>query len=156
MTVTARADIDEFLALRRIALAGLSRQPRHFSRMVFKELLRRGKDVVPVNPQATAIDGVACYPDVRSILPAVEGALIMTPPRASAGAVLDCAEAGVHFVWLYRSLGEGSASADAIDACQELGLRAIIGECPFMFLPDAGFIHTLHRGVRGLFGSLPR
>lgn len=156
MTVTARADIDEFLALPRIALVGLSREPRHFSRMVFNELRRRGKDVVPVNPLATAVDGVACFPDVRSILPAVQGALIMTPPRASAGAVLDCAEAGVGFVWLYRSVGEGSASVDAIETCQELGVRAINGECPFMFLPDAGLIHLLHRGIRGVFGSLPR
>ncbi|MGJ5818262.1 CoA-binding protein [Paludibaculum fermentans] len=155
MIVTARAEIDEFLALPRIALVGLSREEKHFSRMVFKELRRRGRDVVPVNPETTEIDGIACYPDVTSILPAVQGALIMTPPKASASVVEDCAVAGVHFVWLYRSVGSGSVSKEALFACEELGLRVINGECPFMFLPDSGWIHGLHRGLRGLLGNLP-
>ncbi|MBN9663993.1 MAG: CoA-binding protein [Acidobacteria bacterium] len=155
MIVTARADIDEFLALPRIALVGLSRNEKHFSRMVYKELLKRGRDVVPVNPEATAIDGTACYPDVTSIQPPVQGALIMTAPDVSESVIEDCAVAGVHFVWLYRSVGAGSVSKDALLACEELGLRVINGECPFMFLPNAGWIHGLHRGIRGLLGSLP-
>lgn len=155
MIVTARADIDEFLALPRIALVGLSRSEKHFSRMVYKELLSRGRDVVPVNPEATEIEGVACYPDITSIQPAVQGALIMTPPKVSASVVEDCAVAGVHFVWLYRSVGSGSVSKDALLACEELGLRVVNGECPFMFLPKAGWIHGFHRGIRGLMGNLP-
>lgn len=155
MIVTARADIDEFLSLPRIALVGLSRTEKHFSRMVYKELLSRGRDVVPVNPEASTIDGAACYPDVTSIHPAVQGALIMTPPKVSASVVEDCAVAGVHFVWLYRSVGSGSVSKEALVACEELGLRVINGECPFMFLPKAGWIHGFHRGIRGLMGNLP-
>lgn len=155
MVVTARTDIDAFLALPRIALVGLSRDQRHFSRMLFQELRRRGQDVVPVNPEVTEIDGIACFPDVGSILPPVHGALIMTAPQVSAKIVEDCAVAGIHFLWLYRSLGAGSVSPEALDACQELGLRVVNGECPFMFLKDAGFVHSLHRGIRGLFGSLP-
>ncbi|QOY89472.1 CoA-binding protein [Paludibaculum fermentans] len=155
MIVTARADIDEFLALPRIALVGLSREEKHFSRMVYKELLSRGRDVVPVNPEATEIAGVACFPDVTSILPAVQGALIMTAPAVSASVVEDCAAAGVHFVWLYRSVGAGSVSNDALAACEELGMRVVNGECPFMFLPNSGWIHGFHRGIRGLIGHLP-
>ncbi|WP_321474824.1 CoA-binding protein [uncultured Paludibaculum sp.] len=155
MIVTARADIDEFLALPRIALVGLSRQERHFSRMVFKELRSRGCDVVPVNPEATEIAGLACYPDINSIIPAVQGALIMTAPQVSVSIVEDCAVAGVHFLWLYRSVGSGSVSPEALSACEELGLRVINGECPFMYLQNAGWIHSFHRGMRGLFGTLP-
>jgi predicted CoA-binding protein len=44
--------IEDFLAQKRIALVGLSRQPKDFSVMLFEELCRRGYDVVPVNPGA--------------------------------------------------------------------------------------------------------
>ena len=41
--------IDDFLAQRRIAMVGISREPKNFSVMLFEELSRRGYDVVPVN-----------------------------------------------------------------------------------------------------------
>ncbi len=40
----------EFLAQKRIALVGVSRQEKDFSRMVLRELVRRGYDVVPSAP----------------------------------------------------------------------------------------------------------
>ena len=49
-TLAVRAN--EFLAQRRIALVGVSRNPRDLSRTLFRELRRRGYDVVPVNPDA--------------------------------------------------------------------------------------------------------
>ena len=48
-TLAVRAN--EFLAQRRIALVGVSRDPRDLSRTLFRELRRRGYDVVPVNPE---------------------------------------------------------------------------------------------------------
>ena len=39
-----------FLGARRIAVVGVSRNEKDFSRYVLRELARRGHDVVPVNP----------------------------------------------------------------------------------------------------------
>ena len=49
---TTLDDVRDFLAQRRIAFVGLSRDPKHFSRVVFREMSQRGYDVVPVNPAA--------------------------------------------------------------------------------------------------------
>jgi len=48
-TLAVRAS--DFLAQRRIALVGVSRDPRDLSRALFRELRGRGYDVVPVHPQ---------------------------------------------------------------------------------------------------------
>ncbi len=50
--MTTRREIDGFLALKRVAMVGVSRDPRDFSRMLFREMKKRGYDMVPVNPGA--------------------------------------------------------------------------------------------------------
>jgi predicted CoA-binding protein len=42
--------IEDFLAQKRIAMVGVSRETPSISASLFKELFRRGCDVVPVNP----------------------------------------------------------------------------------------------------------
>lgn len=155
MSANKRADIDSFLAVRRIALIGLSRDPKHFSRMVFDEFKQRGYDVVPVNPAATELAGLHCYASVEAVSPAVEAALIMTPALESKAAVDACAAAGVKSVWLSRSGGQGSVSEEAVEACQRHQLRLVNGECPMMFLSGTAWYHRLHRGILRLVGSLP-
>jgi hypothetical protein len=49
--------IEDFLAQRRIAMVGISREPGSYSVQQFKELSRRGCDVVPVNPKTPNIHG---------------------------------------------------------------------------------------------------
>ena len=55
--MTERQLIDDFLAQKRIAVVGVSRNPRDFTRTMFNEFIRRGYDAVPVNPNAAEIDG---------------------------------------------------------------------------------------------------
>ena len=74
--------VDRFLAMKRLALVGVSRNPRDFSRGLFRELDHRGYDVVPVNPGMVTMEGFRCYRTVRAISPAVEGALVMVPKSA--------------------------------------------------------------------------
>ena len=53
---TTIADISDFLNLRRIALIGVSRDPKDFSRVLFRELCERGYDMVLVNPSADKLE----------------------------------------------------------------------------------------------------
>jgi uncharacterized protein len=134
----------EFLAHKRIAMVGVSRDPRDFSRGLLRELRQRGYDVVPVNSQGGEVDGKPCARRVQEITPPVEGALLMTPPSASEGVVRDCAEAGVPRVWLFRGGGTGAVSEAAVTACRERGLSVVEGACPYMFLPHPGLVHRVH------------
>jgi predicted CoA-binding protein len=148
-------DIREFLSLRRIAMPGTSRNPKHFSRLLFTELRNRGYDVTPVNPSAAEIDGVRCVASVRDITPPVEGALVLTPAEQTRAVLEDCQAAGIRSVWLYRAFGPGAVSDAALEYAGEHRMRVVGGECPFMFLPGAAWYHRAHHAWRGITGALP-
>jgi predicted CoA-binding protein len=154
--MTTRADIDEFLALRRIAMVGVSRNPKDFSRTLFRDLCERGYDVVPVNLFADEIDGRETFQCLQVIRPAVEGALLMTTPHTTEQVVRDCADAGIARVWMYRAGGQGAMSAEAVEFCRNNNIRVVEGYCPYMFLPATGFPHRVHGFVMKLTRQYPR
>lgn len=57
--MSSLARIREFLGQKRLAIVGVSRQPRDFSRALFREFCSRGYEVVPVNPAAREIEKAA-------------------------------------------------------------------------------------------------
>ena len=148
--------IEDFLAQKRIAMAGISRDPKSFSANLFEELCRRGYDVVPVNPNTAEVQGRRCFARVQDIQPPVEAALLMTSPGATEKVVHDCAEADIRRVWMYRAAGKGSVSAKAVAFCRGRGIQLVPGQCPFMFLPDAAGFHRFHGFVRKITGRYPR
>ncbi len=148
--------IREFLAQKRIAIAGMSRDPTSFSSVMFTELQRRGYDVVPVNPNASALQGQTCFARMQDIQPAVDAALLLTSPEATESVVNDCAEANIKRVWMYKAAGKGAVSEKAIARCHQLGIQVVPGECPFMFLPETERIHRFHGFFRKITGRYPR
>jgi predicted CoA-binding protein len=142
--MTTATAITGFLAHRRIALVGVSRNPRDFTRGLLRELVRRGYDVAPVSRQGGTMEGLTCAQRVQDIVPPVEGALLVTPPAATEQVVKDCAEAGIRSVWMHRGVGDGAVSPAAVAFCRGQGMSVVEGACPYMFLPGAGFIHRVH------------
>jgi uncharacterized protein len=155
MAVTRRELIDEFMAQKRLALVGVSHDPKDFSRNMFREFTQRGYDMVPVNPNLTEVDGALCFDCLQDVAPAVAGALVMTPPDQTEQVVRDCAEAKVRLVWLHRGVGTGAVSRDAVDYCHDHGLSVIEGYCPYMFLDDTPAFHRVHRFFFKLTGRYP-
>ncbi len=152
MLPQVRENADDFLAHKRLALVGLSRNPKDFSRYIYTELRQRGYDMVPVNPNLAEVDGARCFARLQDVQPPVDGALVMTAADQSEGVVHDCAEAGINRVWLHRGAGPGAVSAAAVDFCRQHGMRLVAGYCPYMFLPKASFFHRFH----GFFRKLGR
>ncbi len=150
--VRTRDLINEFLRQKRIAIVGVSRDERDFSRTVFREFKKRGYDVVPINPQQGSIDDVQFIAGIQDVSPAPDVVVIMTPPNVTAQIVRDCAEAGVNRIWLHRSIGAGSVSDEALEFCAKHDIRVVSGYCPLMFLSDPGFVHRVH----GFFLKLAR
>jgi uncharacterized protein len=130
----------------------VSRDEKDFSRMVLRELTRRGHEVVPVNPAATAIAGRPCFARVQDIDPPVAAALLLTPPAETARIVRDCVEAGIRRVWMHRGVGSGSASPSAVTFCLANGIDVVSDVCPLMLLADAGFPHRVHAWFRRNLG----
>jgi predicted CoA-binding protein len=156
MSAATLRDINEFLALKRLAVAGASRNPKDFNAGLFRDLRKRGYDLIPVNPRAAEIEGLRCYARVQDVDPPVEGVLIMTRAEMTESVVKDCAAAGVKRVWLYRATGQGSVSRAAVEFCKANGITVVDGFCPYMFLPGSGFIHSVHRMFLRISGNYPR
>ncbi|MCU0247526.1 MAG: CoA-binding protein [Bryobacter sp.] len=152
--MTTRSAIDSFLSERRIAMVGVSRNPKHFSRALWKAFRERGFVVAPVHPVAPQIDGVAAVANISEA--AAVAALIVTPPAEAAKVVEECAAAGVKKVWLYRAVGTGCATPEAISAARKAGMETVEGECPMMWLEKTEWFHGVHKTLRGVFGQLPR
>lgn len=153
--LTSHDTIQAFLAHKRIAMVGVSRDPKDFSVTLFREFCRRGYEVVPVNPKAATILEKPCFARVQDIQPPVEAVLLMTSPGVTEEVVHDCAAAGIKHVWMYGP-GNGHVVSDqAVAFCREHGIQVVAGECPFMFFPKNGF-HKLHGWVRKIAGSWPK
>jgi uncharacterized protein len=149
--------IEDFLAQKRIAIAGISRDSATDSARLFEEFIRRGYDVVPVNPNTAQVQGRRCFARVQDIQPPVDAVLVMTPPEVTESIVNDCAAAGIRRVWMYRgATGKGSVSAKALALCEERGIDVVPGQCPFMFLPHSAGVHRLHGFVRKITGRYPQ
>ena len=148
--------IEAFLAQKRIAMVGISREPKSISVALFKELCRRGYDIVPVNPKAPSVNGHRCFARVQDIDPPVTAALLMTSPHITESVVADCFAAGIKQVWMYRAGGNGAVSAKALEFCNTKGMEVIPGQCPFMFLPGAAGVHRFHGFIRKITGRYPR
>jgi acyl-CoA synthetase (NDP forming) len=151
--VTPREHIDDFLAQETIALVGVSRKPQALSRKLFEQWRKEGKQVIPVNPEAEELGGVRAYGRISDVQPLPPAALIMVDKQRTPELVEQCRALGVPRVWVhFASTPKGGI--DAAPGAEEGYL--IQGECPFMFLPEAGFIHRLHAGILKLTGRYPK
>lgn len=152
--MVSTAVAEEFLSHRRLALVGVSRDPKAFSVSVYRELKAHGYEMVPVNPRAGTVDGDRCLASVADLPPEVEGVIVMVPAEASAGVVQACIDRGVPRVWLHRGAGPSSVSEEAVALCHANGIDVVEGACPMMFLDDTAWIHRAHRWGRRVTGHL--
>jgi uncharacterized protein len=147
--------IQDFLAQKRFAFIGVSRQPNDFSRTLFREFLKRGYQPVPVHPGVDEIEGIRCFATIETVDPPVDTALLMTSPDITESLVWACAESGIKRIWFYRATGAGAASPTAVKFCEDHGIAVIPGECPFMFFPGAPLIHRFHGFVKKITRAYP-
>jgi uncharacterized protein len=145
----------EFLAQRRLAVAGVSRQGGHVANIVYRRLREQGYTVFAVNPHAEEVEGDRCYARISDIPDGVGGVFIATRPDAAPEVVRQCVEAGVPRVWMHRSFGTGSVSAEAAALGESAGIRVIAGACPMMFLEPVDVAHRCMRWLLGATGRLP-
>ena len=153
--MTTKAQIDDFLAQKRIAVVGVSRDPKEFSYTLWQEFRQRRYDAIPVNPNVLALDNQTCYKRLQDIQPGVDAVLIMTPSKLTEQIVHDAAEAGVKRVWMYGGMAPGASNKAAIAYCEQQGIDVIAGYCPYMFFKGAGAMHAPHRFFRQITGRYP-
>ena len=145
-----------FLAGKRIAVAGVSRQKNQPANAILERLAETGHEVFAVNPNASHVAGRSAYPDLAAIPGDLDGVVIATHPRVSLDVVRQCEELGVTRVWFHRSFGNGSVSEEAVGACRKAGIDAIVGGCPLMFCGQIDVGHRCFRWWLQKKGRVPK
>ncbi len=155
---TLESKVTDFLAQKRIAVVGVSRNKPGAASLIYHKLKQAGHHVFAVNPNASSFEGDACYPDVKSIPSPVDGVVIVTRPALTEEVVRQCADAGVPRVWMHQSLGSGatSVSEEAAKFCNDHAITVIAGACPMMFCQPVDFGHKCMRWMLRLTGGLPK
>ena len=74
--------VEDFLAQKRIAVAGVSRNGSQPANFIYRKLRGAGYQVFAVNPSAKELEGDRCYPDLASIPETVDGIVIATKRNA--------------------------------------------------------------------------
>lgn len=155
--MSLQAQAAEFLAQKRLAVVGVrsSEGGDDTANGIFLKLRDAGYTVFPVNPKTDTFEGVTCYPNVQAIPDGVEGVVIVTKPKVTLQIVKDCAEAGVNYVWMHKSLGN-SVNKEAVQFCRDNGINVIPGACPMMFCEPVDFGHKCLLWVLNAIGRLPK
>ncbi len=150
------AVIVDFLSGKRIAVAGVTRGGQQPANAIFRRLRETGHEAIPVNPNASEVEGERCYPNLESVPGAIDGLMVVTHPDVSADLVRQASERGIKRIWFHRSFGDGSVSDTALQECGRRGIQPIVGGCPLMF---CGNVDVAHRCFRWWFtrtGKVPR
>jgi len=147
----------EFLTSKRFAVTGVSRNPEgHGGNAVYARMKERGLDVVPINPNADAIDGQPCYPDLAAVPGGVDAVVIGTAAEHALGTMQEVIDLGITKVWMHRAFGPGSVSPEASELGRANGVLVIDGGCPLMFGATADGGHKFMCALLKLTGAVPR
>ena len=150
-----RATAKEFLTHRRFVVAGVSREGAQAANHVYRRLRKEGYDVAAVNPATDRVEDDPCYPRLAAVPGPIDVLVIATPPGAAPDLVRECANLGVRRVWMHRSFGTGSVSAEATELARSHGIQVLDGGCPMMFIEPVDLPHRCMRWVLGRTGGLP-
>lgn len=114
-----------FAECRTIAVVGLSSSPMRPSNGVAAFMMKKGYNVIPVNPNETQVFGVKSYQNLSSISETID--LVDVFRRSDeAGIVVDEAiKVGAKAIWLQ----EGVIDEAAAKRAEEAGLLVVMNRC---------------------------
>jgi uncharacterized protein len=141
--------IEEFLALERIAVAGVSRNGDVPANAIYRKLRSSGYRVFALNPNTDRVEDDPCFPDLGSLPEKAQGLMIATHPDQADGLIRQCCENGVTHVWFHRSIGQGSFNEQAAAKARESGITVIDGGCPMMYCQPVDIFHKCLRWAAG-------
>jgi len=112
----------------RIAIIGASPEPWRPSNGVLRDLVRLGFEVLPVNPAATVIEGMTCYPTLAAAVEAtgpVDLVDVFRRAEACPAHAREAVAAGAGCLWLQL----GIASREAGEIAAAGGLAVVMDRC---------------------------
>lgn len=127
MTVTTQAPSPAQLLTqaKTIAVVGFSADPSKPSHRAPMELVRRGWNVIPVNPTVGEIAGMKSYPTLADVPVPVDLVDVFRPSAEAAGIARQAAAIGAKTLWLQL----GITSSEARDIAAAAGMAFVEDTC---------------------------
>jgi predicted CoA-binding protein len=128
----------------------MSKTKKNFAWSVYNGMVKAGLDVFPVHPAGGESCGVEFFKTCAEIPGAVEAAVLCFKVRKSSDTLKELKESGVKRIWFQQ----GSYDKSQLEEAEELGFEYHTG-CAMMYIPEAAFIHRVHRFLHELFTKGP-
>jgi len=149
---TSRKSIETFLQGKRIAVAGVSRNPKKFGHVVFEDLKKKGFQLYPINPGTDIIDEQPSFHSVNALPIDVKHLLIVTHRDKTMGILQEAINKGIDNIWIQQM----SDSHEALDYLKDKRINLVSGQCILMWTEPVTGFHKFHRTLKSIFGALPK
>ncbi len=116
------------------AVVGCSPDPDRDSNRIASMLMRRGYDVIPVNPMVPEVLGERSYPTLSAVPRPVEVVDVFRRPSVAGVHVDEAIEVGARAVWMQLGVVDEAAA----ERGRAAGLRVVMDRCPAIELPRLG------------------
>ncbi len=135
--------LESFFNPKSVAIVGASRQKTKVGYEILANMMGAGYkgEIYPVNPQADTIEGLKCYPDLKSIKKVPELVIIVVPAKIVPAIMQQCAKVGTRAVIIitagFKEVGkEGRELEEQVSqTARQAGIRVIGPNCLGVIVP---------------------
>ena len=135
--------LESFFNPKSVAIVGASRQKGKVGYEILANMVGAGYEgqIFPVNPRADTIEGLRCYPDLRSIGQAPEVVVIIVPAKIVPAVMRQCAKIRVKSVIIisggFKEVGKEGRELEEqiIRIAKQAGIRVIGPNCLGVIAP---------------------
>jgi predicted CoA-binding protein len=108
--------------MKTVAVVGASSNRGKFGNKAVRAFARQGYQVIPINPNATEVEGLKAYPSVLDVPGPIDMATVYVPAAAGLTVMDDLAKKGVPEVWL----NPGADAGPVVARARALGLKIVV------------------------------
>jgi acetyltransferase len=135
--------LESFFNPQSVAIVGASHQKGKVGYEILKNMIDAGYEgrIFPVNPRGEPIDGLRCYPDLKSIGQTPDLVIIIVPARTVPAIMQQCAQVAVKSVVIitagFKEVGKEGRELERqiIQIAREAGIRLIGPNCLGLIVP---------------------
>ncbi|MDH5654374.1 MAG: CoA-binding protein [Spirochaetia bacterium] len=91
-----------------IAVIGATNDSRKFGNIIMKDLGRKGYTAIPINPRATAVEGIPAFPDLKTAKSEHPISLLVyvVPPAITLKSLEEARDLNLKNVWVQPGAGD--------------------------------------------------
>ena len=113
--------IEQFFRSEAFGVVGASEDRTKYGNKVLRCYLANQKTVIPVNPKAATVEGLASVASVADLPDTVTSISVITPPQVTEQVVAAAIARGITNIWMQP----GAESALAVERCKAAGINVI-------------------------------